>query len=130
MPLLQRLCSPLTSAIGRVVLGGAVLVILLGGALQAEAKRVHKAPGAPASDHQADCRKDADCVLVPDDCCSCAEGGKQHALPKSRRDAYQAERKSRCAGTMCPQMMSTDPSCAQQAVCRAGACQLADGTAR
>src|SRR5262245_59432955 len=67
-----------------------------------------------------DCRKDADCVLVPDDCCPCSAGGKQRAIPLAKRDAYEKERRERCAETMCTSMMSTDPSCsATKAICKA-----------
>lgn len=116
----------------------ASLAVLAGGAALAEAQRTRKAPAAPAAEHRASgarqaashCKKDADCVVVPDDCCSCSEGGKQHAVARSARDAYEKERQKRCAGTMCAQMMSQDPSCAQQAVCRAGSCTLGDTPAR
>jgi hypothetical protein len=56
--------------------------------------------------------------------------GLTHAVAKSVRDAYEKDRQIRCAGTMCTQMMSQDPSCAQQAVCRAGSCTLGDTPAR
>lgn len=116
----------------------ASLAVLAGGAALAEAKPTRKAPTARASEHQAagtrqaasHCKKDADCVLVPDDCCSCSEGGKQHAVARAARDAYEKDRQKRCAGTMCAQVMSQDASCAQQAVCRAGSCTLGDAPAR
>ncbi|MBC8134114.1 MAG: hypothetical protein H7X95_14125 [Deltaproteobacteria bacterium] len=99
-------------------------VLLLGGALLAEAKRAGKAPDAGVATTVATCKKDAECVLVPDDCCTCAESGKQHAIPKVQQGAYENARRKRCAGTMCPQMMSQDPSCSQRAVCNAGTCEL------
>ena len=111
----------------------ALLMLLGGGALFAQAaKHAGKTPttDAAASRHKNECKRDADCALVPDDCCSCNEGGKQHAVPTRGRDAYESARKKRCAGTMCPQMMSQDPSCAQTAVCRAGRCQLASAAAQ
>jgi hypothetical protein len=90
--------------------------------LLAEAK---KARGkAPAQTD--DCKTDKDCVLVADDCCSCAEGGKQRAIPKKQKDAYEKERKKRCGDAACTEMVSTDPSCSQQPFCGAGICELGD----
>ena len=96
----------------------------LGGSFRAEAK--HAKREAPTL--AVDCKKDADCVAVPDDCCPCAEGGKQRAIPKKDRATYEKDRHKRCAGTMCTEAMSQDPSCAQQAFCGAGICELRDPT--
>jgi hypothetical protein len=71
-----------------------------------------------------ECKAPTDCVVVPVDCCDCANGGKQRAISKKNVAAVQAERKARCAQTMCTMMMSTDPSCGQRADCVAGACAL------
>jgi hypothetical protein len=76
-----------------------------------------------------DCKSDKDCVLVADDCCSCAEGGKQRAIPKKQKDAYEKERKKRCGDTACTEMVSTDPSCSQRPFCGAGICELGDAPA-
>ena len=74
-----------------------------------------------------DCKTDKDCVLVTDECCSCAEGGKQRAIPKKQKDTYENDRKKRCKDTACTEMVSTDPSCSQQHVfCGAGICELGD----
>jgi hypothetical protein len=72
----------------------------------------------------ADCKTDADCVLVPDDCCPCSQGGKQHAIPKKQKETYEKERKKRCTDTACTEMMSDDPSCSQHPFCGAGICEL------
>jgi hypothetical protein len=77
---------------------------------------------APASTDE--CKADSDCVAVADDCCSCSQGGKQRAIPKKQKDAYEKERKKRCAETVCTEMVSTDPSCTQQPFCGAGICEL------
>lgn len=90
----------------------------------AQAKHVKAAKKAPAS--TADCKTDKDCVLVTDDCCPCSQGGKQRAIPKKERDAYEKDRKKRCADSACTEQMSTDPSCTQQAFCGAGICELGD----
>lgn len=98
-----------------------VIALLSGGSFLAEAKRVRKAPPDTA-----DCKKDTDCVVVPDDCCSCNQGGKQHAIPKKEKDAYEKARKKRCGGTACAEMMSEDASCSKHAFCGAGICELED----
>jgi hypothetical protein len=90
----------------------------------AEAKKGAGKAKAPAQTD--DCKTDKDCVLVIDDCCPCAEGGKQRAIPKKQQATYEKERKKRCTGTACTEMVSTDPSCAQHAFCGAGICELGD----
>jgi hypothetical protein len=100
--------------------------VLLGVSWLAEAKRGRKK--APAAS-TADCKTDADCVLVPDDCCPCSEGGKQRAIPKKEKVGYEKERRKRCTGTMCTEMVSQDPSCSQRAFCGAGICELGEPAA-
>ena len=73
---------------------------------------------------QGPCQADADCVLVPEDCCDCGSGGKQRAIPKWGKEAYENARKQRCAKTVCVAMMSNDPSCSSVAACRVGKCVL------
>jgi hypothetical protein len=90
----------------------------------AEAKHARKAPASTD-----DCKTDKDCVLVADDCCPCAEGGKQHAIPKKGKDAYEKDRKKRCTDTACTESVSTDPSCSQRPFCGAGICELGDAPA-
>ncbi|HEY6478097.1 MAG TPA: hypothetical protein VI456_16080 [Polyangia bacterium] len=85
----------------------------------AQAKKSKKAPASTV-----DCKTDKDCVLVPDDCCPCSEGGKQRAIPKKEKDSYEKDRKKRCADTACTESVSTDPSCSQTAFCGAGICEL------
>lgn len=109
----------------RVILTSASLVTMLGlGGLSLAGG--DGTPAKQAAPTPTACKKDADCVLVPDDCCSCTEGGKQHAIARSGKRAYEATRNKRCAGTMCMQMMSQDPSCSKRAVCNAGSCDLAE----
>ena len=101
----------------------ALVAATLGAAFEAQAKRARgKAPAAAA----AGCKTDADCVAVIDDCCSCSEGGKQHAIPRKEQAAYEKERRNRCKGTMCTEVMSEDPSCSQKPFCGAGICELTD----
>jgi hypothetical protein len=73
----------------------------------------------------AECHEDTDCVLVTDGCCGCNAGGKQRAIPKNARDAYEKKRQGMCKKTMCPQLMSEDPSCVGRAVCKEKMCALA-----
>jgi hypothetical protein len=104
------------------VVAFSVGVALFGLMMGAEAKRAHK--GKPAPANSADCRTDEDCVLVPDECCDCSQGGKQHAIPKKQKDSYEKDRHKRCATTQCMEMMSQDPSCTQHPICGAGICEL------
>jgi hypothetical protein len=85
----------------------------------AQAKRAKKAPASTA-----DCKTDKDCVLVPEDCCPCSQGGKQRAIPKKEKDSYEKDRKKRCADTACTESVSTDPTCSQTPFCGAGICEL------
>jgi hypothetical protein len=89
-------------------------------------KKTTKKGKAKGSAGTEDCKTDADCVLVADDCCSCQQGGKARAIPKKQKDAYEKDRKKRCADTACTEMMSTDPSCTAKPFCGAGICELGD----
>jgi hypothetical protein len=107
-----------------------VVVAILGGAsigvsMFAEAKKGGGgAKRAPADNR--DCKIDKDCVVVADDCCPCSQGGKARAIPKKQKDAYEKDRKKRCADTACTEMMSTDPTCSQEPFCGAGICELGE----
>jgi hypothetical protein len=70
------------------------------------------------------CASDADCVLVPDGCCGCANGGKLKAAHKHDQARLEAAQKKTCADTMCTMMVSTDPSCGQRPSCVSGECRL------
>jgi hypothetical protein len=96
-----------------------------GGFEPAQARRASARHAAPAASAE-DCKKDADCVAVVDDCCPCSQGGALRALPRKQKDAYEKERKKRCAGTMCTQAVSQDPTCGQRPFCGAGICELED----
>jgi hypothetical protein len=73
----------------------------------------------------AECHEDTECVLVTDGCCGCSEGGKQRAIPKKAREAYEKKRQGICKKSMCPQLMSEDQSCVARAVCKEKTCALA-----
>jgi hypothetical protein len=71
------------------------------------------------------CTTADDCALV-DACCGCNAGGKQIAIRKDDVAAFLASRDQRCAGVMCAQMISTDPSCDAEAICGSrNRCRLA-----
>ena len=71
-----------------------------------------------------ECKAAADCTLEPEECCDCANGGKQHAIAKPRAAAAKAARADKCRTRMCTMMLSTDPSCGQRADCVDGACVM------
>jgi hypothetical protein len=98
-----------------------------GGALAlVDAGKPALAPATKSAAHATECKQSADCVVEPDDCCDCANGGRQHAIPKTKAMAAKAAREKRCKGQMCTMMLSTDPTCGKRAECVAGACVLAD----
>ena len=92
--------------------------VSVGVSMPTEAKKGAGAKRAPADNR--DCKTDKDCVAVADDCCPCSQGGKARAIPKKQMDDYEKDRKKRCADTACTEMMSTDPTCAQEPVLRRG----------
>jgi hypothetical protein len=70
------------------------------------------------------CTTSEDCALVQA-CCGCNAGGKQIAIRADAVAAFEASRDQRCGGTMCTQMISTDPSCDAEATCGAnGRCNV------
>ena len=70
-------------------------------------------PNAPLP---ASCKVSEDCALVQA-CCGCNNGGKQLALRADAVASFEASRSQRCGSEMCPQMISTDPSCDAEATC-------------
>jgi hypothetical protein len=83
-----------------------------------------KGPIALVPDKKSECKTAADCVVEPAECCDCANGGKQHAIPKSRAAASKAARAKRCVDVACTMMLSTDPTCGMRPDCVAGACAM------
>ena len=98
--------------------------VSVGVSMPSEAKKGAGGKRAPADNR--DCKTDKDCVAVADDCCPCSQGGKARAIPKKQLADYEKDRKKRCADTACTEMMSTDPTCAQEPFCGAGICELGD----
>jgi hypothetical protein len=118
--------SPLLRGLALATLIGTLAI--LGGATRAEAKRGRARAGRAPAAAAADCKTDKDCVVVVVDCCPCSEGGKQRAIPRKEKPAYEKDRKKRCEGTMCTEAVSQDPSCSQRAFCGAGICELRDSS--
>jgi hypothetical protein len=99
--------------------------VTLGAVVDAQAKRGSSKTKAPAAG-STECKGDADCVAVVDECCPCSQGGKQRAILKKEQASYEKDRKSRCKDQLCTEVMSQDPSCSQRPVCLAGICELGD----
>ena len=106
----------------------ASLVVALGWSTLTEAKRGRR-KAAPAVSGAADCKVDRDCILVQDDCCPCSQGGKQRAIPKKDQAGYEKDRRKRCEGTACTEVMSQDATCEQKPFCAAGICELGEPAA-
>jgi hypothetical protein len=104
----------------RALLAGLVMVV--GACLLAGAPAHGRPKKAPPD--TAECHEDTDCMLVPEGCCGCNEGGKQRAIPRKARDGYEKKRQVICKKTMCPQLMSEDPSCVGRAVCKEKTCAV------
>ncbi len=73
-----------------------------------------------------ECKSASDCVAVNEDCCNCANGGKQVAMAIAASIAHGKQLAARCKDTVCTAMMSNDPSCAKGPDCVAGKCVLAE----
>jgi hypothetical protein len=73
-----------------------------------------------------DCKVAADCAAVDEECCTCAQGGKQVAVAASAAAAYRKKSAAKCKDVMCTAMMSNDPSCAKVPDCVAGKCVLGE----
>jgi hypothetical protein len=92
------------------------------GAVEAKPRKRAKRAATPTAEV---CKVDADCALVVDGCCGCNAGGKQRAVLTAARKNYEKKRKVKCRQTMCPALMSEDPSCvAGHAICKEGSCTL------
>jgi hypothetical protein len=76
--------------------------------------------------HARECKAAADCIVEPEDCCDCANGGRQHAIPKAQQAASKAARAKRCKGVMCTLMLSLDPTCGKRPDCVEGQCVMVD----
>jgi hypothetical protein len=79
--------------------------------------------GSAAPTDRKTCTTDDECVLV-EACCGCAAGGKRISIRKDSVEQYNTTRDQRCMGTLCTAVMSDDPSCNAEAVCREGSCAV------
>jgi hypothetical protein len=70
------------------------------------------------------CKVEADCTLIVDGCCDCANGGK--LAPALKRDETKLTKahQAACKNTMCTMMVSTDKSCGSRPACVDGHCAL------
>jgi hypothetical protein len=81
-------------------------------------------PVAPKHAAKKECKAAADCVVEPEDCCDCANGGRQHAIAKANAAAAKAARATHCQHMMCTMMLSLDPTCGMRADCVEGECVM------
>lgn len=69
------------------------------------------------------CKVDADCTLTTAHCCSCTAGGTQEGVAAEKLPLVLLRRGEVCNDIMCPQMISSHPSCnATEARCEGGVC--------
>ena len=118
--------SPRRARLSKLVL---LTALALGSALLGASGAEAKKARAKAPAETVDCKKDADCVAVLDDCCPCTQGGKLRAVPKKDQASHDKELHARCEGTACIDVMSQDASCSQKPFCAAGICELGDAPA-
>ena len=70
------------------------------------------------------CASEADCALVPDGCCDCANGAA--LKPARRRDEakLRAAQAGACKDVMCTMMAATDRLCGKRPACVRGTCTV------
>lgn len=68
------------------------------------------------------CRADAECVLVLDGCCDCANGGSLVPALKRNDAKLAAAHRAACKSQMCTMMIGTDAQCGLRAACVQGHC--------
>lgn len=71
------------------------------------------------------CVNDADCVAVPDGCCSCTNGGSNTAVNRTFQSYWETTTTASCAAVSCIAAISNDPSCSATPVCVDNVCRLA-----
>jgi hypothetical protein len=79
---------------------------------------------AKAAAPKHECKRAADCAVEPLDCCDCANGGRQHSVAKKDLAKLKVARAKKCKDQMCTMMLSTDPTCGQEADCVNGECVM------
>jgi len=101
-----------------VAFAGALAALSVAASLGAGGCGGQPPPDKPASPGEPgdSCTTADDCELV-DACCGCNTGGKKIAIRKDAVGAFEGSRDKRCAGLMCPQFISHDPSCDAEAIC-------------
>jgi hypothetical protein len=86
-------------------------------------KHVKRMQAALINAEEQTCKADADCALTPFHCCPCEQGGKLVAVNRVSVPQVVQRRSAVCPDYTCPQVVSSDATCAAtQAVCRGGQC--------
>lgn len=89
----------------------------------ADRRRLEKIQLGFVREPEQKCVADADCVLTPRFCCGCTANGAMVGVHKDKLQEVLYRRVVACKEYVCPQAMSTDPSCeAKKAACRGGVC--------
>ncbi|MFH1445528.1 MAG: hypothetical protein ABIF08_03550 [Nanoarchaeota archaeon] len=70
------------------------------------------------------CTLDSDCISVPDGCCTCSSGGKATSINKNYEKEHIDSRYVDCLGTMCPMIISDDPTCFATPKCVENECTV------
>ncbi len=68
------------------------------------------------------CKVEAECTLIVDGCCDCANGGKLVPALKREETKLTLAHRAACKGTMCTMMVSTDKQCGSRPACLNGHC--------
>src|SRR5690348_7867587 len=105
--------QPIAKAIGGALVTIAVAILLYGA--------FSRQSSAPEKDRFFACTEDSDCVLVKGNACGCTAGGTAAAVNVH----YQTEWLSQFSlNTICPQIISHDPTCFQTPHCIQNRCTL------
>jgi hypothetical protein len=70
------------------------------------------------------CKVEAECTLIVDGCCDCANGGKLAPALKREETKLNLAHRAACKDAMCTMMVSTDKSCGSRPACVDGHCAL------
>lgn len=84
------------------------------------------AVGVKAGARKQECKVASDCEVASVECCDCANGGKQEAMPKAKAAQLKAHHGEKCKGVMCTMMVATDPTCGKRADCVTGVCTMVE----
>jgi hypothetical protein len=111
--------------IGRLEMGAFILSCVLcmaGYSCDREAHHLENTTAKKDAYHF--CSADSDCTAVKTSCCGCNQGGRQEAVSVKVANDLNAKWKAACAKTICPQVVSNDPSCNKSPRCESDQCLL------